>query len=131
MERGSCIDELFELIDADPDLAKPLGGAGDYLRVEAVYAASHEGALHLDDILTRRTRASIEQRDRGVAAARDAAKLVAPVLGWDATQAEAEVDRYLERVKAELDANSKPDDRSADVARLAAKDLSDAVAPHA
>ena len=128
---GSCVDELFELIDADPDLAKPLGGAGDYLRVEAVYAASHEGALHLDDILTRRTRVSIEQRDRGVAAARDAAALVAPVLGWDAATVEAEIDRYLERVKAELDANSQPDDRSADVARLAAKDLSDAIAPSA
>ncbi|MBR7825515.1 glycerol-3-phosphate dehydrogenase/oxidase [Actinospica sp. MGRD01-02] len=128
---GSCVDELFELIDADPDLAEPLGGAGEYLRVEAVYAASHEGALHLDDILTRRTRISIEQRDRGVAAARDAAALVAPVLGWDAATAAAEIDRYLERVKAELDANSQPDDRSADVARLAAKDLSDAIAPSA
>jgi glycerol-3-phosphate dehydrogenase len=128
---GSCIDELFELIDADPDLAKPLGGAGDYLRVEAVYAASHEGALHLDDILTRRTRVSIEQRDRGVAAAKDAAALVAPVLGWDSATTAAEIDRYLERVKAELDANSQPDDRAADVARLAAKDLSDAVAPRA
>jgi glycerol-3-phosphate dehydrogenase len=128
---GSCVDELFELIDADPDLAEPLGGAGEYLRVEAVYAASHEGALHLDDILTRRTRISIEQRDRGVAAARDAAALVAPVLGWDAATAAAEIDRYLERVKAELDANSQPDDRSADVARLAAEDLSDAIAPSA
>ena len=128
---GSCIDELFELIDADPELAKPLGGAGDYLRVEAVYAASHEGALHLDDILTRRTRISIEQRDRGVAAAHDAAELVAPVLGWDAERKAVEVELYLERVKAELDANSKADDEAADKARLAAKDLSDAVAPHA
>jgi glycerol-3-phosphate dehydrogenase len=128
---GSCIDELFELIDADPDLAKPLGGAGDYLRVEAVYAASHEGALHLDDILTRRTRASIEQRDRGVAAAKDAAALVAPVLGWDAATTAAEIERYVERVKAELAANSQPDDLTAAEARLAAQDLSDAIAPHA
>jgi glycerol-3-phosphate dehydrogenase len=128
---GSCIDELFELIDADPELAKLLGGAGDYLRVEAVYAATHEGALHLVDILARRTRISIEVRDRGVAAAHDAAALVAPVLGWDEARREAEVELYLDRVKAELDANSKPDDASADKARLAAKDLSDAVAPHA
>ncbi len=128
---GSCIDELFELIDADPELAKLLGGAGDYLRVEAVYAATHEGALHLVDILARRTRISIEVRDRGVAAAHDAAALVAPVLGWDEARREAEIELYLERVKAELDANSKPDDLTADKARLAAKDLSDAVAPHA
>jgi glycerol-3-phosphate dehydrogenase len=128
---GSCVDELFELIDADPELAKPLGGAGDYLRVEAVYAASHEGALHLDDILARRTRISIEHCDRGVAAAHDAAELVAPVLGWDAERKAAEVELYLERVKAELDANTQPDDLTADRARLAAKDLSDAVAPSA
>jgi len=128
---GSCVDELFELIDADPELGKPLGGAGNYLRVEAVYAASHEGALHLDDILTRRTRISVEERDRGVAAARDAAQLVAPVLGWDAETARAEIDRYLERVAAELDANSQADDPAADEARLAARDLFDAITPSA
>jgi len=122
---GSCVDELFELIDADPELAKPLGGAGEYLRVEAVYAASHEGALHLEDILTRRTRISIEERDRGVAAARDAAELVAPVLGWDAATKRGELERYQERVAAELDANAQADDTSADEARLAAPDLAD------
>ena len=122
---GSCVDELFELIDADPELAGPLGGAGDYLRVEAVYAASHEGALHLEDILTRRTRISVEERDRGVAAARDAAQLVAPVLGWDAAAVRAEIERYEARVAAELAANAKADDASADEARLAASDRAD------
>ena len=42
-------------------------GAEDYLRAEVVYAVSHEGARHLDDVLTRRTRISIETFDRGVA----------------------------------------------------------------
>jgi glycerol-3-phosphate dehydrogenase len=126
---GSCVDELFELIDADPELAAPLGGAGDYLRVEAVYAASHEGALHLEDILTRRTRISVEERDRGLAAARDAAQLVAPVLGWDAEAMRGEIERYEERVTAELAANSKTDDTSADEARLAAPDLADSAVP--
>jgi glycerol-3-phosphate dehydrogenase len=122
---GACVDELFELVDADPDLARPLGGASDYLRVEAVYAATHEGALHLEDILTRRTRISVEERDRGLAAARDAAELVAPVLGWDEATKRAELERYEERVAAELDANSKADDSAADSARLAASDLAD------
>ena len=40
-------------------------GADDYLRAEVVYAATHEGARHLDDVLTRRTRISIETFDRG------------------------------------------------------------------
>ena len=47
-------------------LAEPLPGAEDYLQVEVVYAASHEGALHLDDLLARRTRISIEAWDRAL-----------------------------------------------------------------
>ena len=81
---GSLLPELLELITADPSLAQPLPSAPEYLRVEIVYAASHEGALHLDDILARRTRISIETWDRGIAAASEAAELVAPLLGWDA-----------------------------------------------
>ena len=122
---GSCIDELFELIDADPELARPLAGADEYLRVEAVYAASHEGALHLDDILTRRTRISFEERDRGVAAAQEAARLAAPVLGWDELAVRTEVERYQSRVAAERDANLQLDDVSADTVRRAAADLPD------
>ena len=80
---GSLLPELLELITADPSLAHPLASAAEYLRVEVVYAASHEGALHLDDILARRTRISIETWDRGLAAASEAADLVAPLLGWD------------------------------------------------
>lgn len=60
---------MLELIRANPELAEPLPGADDYLLAEVVYAVTHEGARHLDDVLTRRTRASIESWDRGVAAA--------------------------------------------------------------
>ena len=62
-------DELLDLIRARPELGEPLPGADDYLGAEVVYAASHEGALHLDDVLARRTRISIEAWDRGVSAA--------------------------------------------------------------
>ena len=63
-----------------------------YLKVEAKYAVSHEGALHLDDILARRTRISIDTWDRGDAAAQEVAELVAPLLGWDAAAVDREVD---------------------------------------
>jgi glycerol-3-phosphate dehydrogenase len=121
---GSCIDEPLELIAADPELAKPLAGS-EYLRVEAVYAASHEGALHLEDVLTRRTRISIEERDRGLAAAPEAARLIAPVLGWDEATIESEIRRYRGRVEAERASQEYPDDSSANEARRAAKDLFD------
>ena len=79
---GSRIHELLDEVARRPELGRPLEGADDYLRVEACYAASHEGALHLDDVLARRTRISIETWDRGLRAAEPGARLMAEVLGW-------------------------------------------------
>ena len=56
--------------------------AGATLAAEAVHACTHQGALDLDDVLSRRMRISIEVPDRGRAAAAAVAPLVAPVLGW-------------------------------------------------
>ncbi|KOG89673.1 glycerol-3-phosphate dehydrogenase/oxidase [Streptomyces varsoviensis] len=120
---GSMIDEVLELITADPTLGEPLAAADDYLRAEVVYAASHEGARHLDDVLTRRTRVSIETFDRGTRSAREAAELMAPVLGWDEGQIEREVEHYEKRVEAERESQRQPDDLTADAARLGAPDI--------
>jgi glycerol-3-phosphate dehydrogenase len=115
---GSCIRDLLAMIRADPGLAAPLPGADDYLAVEARYAVTHEGALHLEDVLTRRTRISIEAWDRGVAAAPVIADLMADLLDWTVEDAKQEVDRYLTRVAAERESQTKPDDDSAEAARL-------------
>ena len=120
---GTLAKEVIELIRARPELGEPIDGAESYLRAEAYYAASHEGALHLDDVLTRRTRISIETFDRGVRAARDVAKLMAEVLGWDAAALEREIAHYDARVEAELDSQQQPDDWTADAARLGAPDV--------
>ena len=88
-----------------------------------MYAASHEGALHLDDILARRTRISIETWDRGVAAAEEVADLVAPMLGWDDAAIAREIDHYRKRVEAERESQDQADDLSADAARLGAPDV--------
>ncbi len=120
---GVMTDELLDLIRAQPDLLNPLPGADDYIGAEVVYAATHEGALHLDDVLARRTRISIEAWDRGVSAAPVAAALMAGVLGWDAERTQSEVDFYLERVAAEIESQQQPDDASADRVRLEARDI--------
>ncbi|RVX40980.1 glycerol-3-phosphate dehydrogenase [Nonomuraea polychroma] len=114
---GSAIVDLLHMIEANPALGEPLAGAADYLRAEAVYAASHEGALHLEDVLARRTRISIEERDRGLAAASEVAALIAPVLGWDDEDVRRETEAYRTMVHAELAAELQPDDLSADAAR--------------
>jgi glycerol-3-phosphate dehydrogenase len=93
---GSLTPQLLALIAADPELGRPVPGADDYLQAEIVYAVSHEGALHLDDVLARRTRICLETTDQGLAAAPAVAKLMAGPLGWSAGQTAAELERYQE-----------------------------------
>jgi len=120
---GSCVHQLLAMLRERPSLAEALPGADDYLRVEARYAVTHEGARHLEDVLTRRTRISIECWDRGVSAAEPVAELMAEVLGWDDDQKQREIDHYVARVKAERDSQTKPDDNTAEAARLGAPDI--------
>ncbi|MBF4591803.1 MULTISPECIES: glycerol-3-phosphate dehydrogenase/oxidase [unclassified Curtobacterium] len=120
---GTLTTEVLQLVKEDPALAEALPGADDYIGAEVVYAASHEGALHLEDVLARRTRISIEAWDRGDSAAPVAARLMAGVLGWDQEQTEAEVANYRKRVAAERESQLQPDDESADRVRLEAPDI--------
>jgi glycerol-3-phosphate dehydrogenase len=120
---GSAIREVLDLVDEHPELREPLEHAPRYLKAEAYYGASHEGALHLDDLLARRLRVSIDTWDRGVDVAREVAEIVAPILGWDATTIDDEVEHYRARVAAERDSQAQLDDRTADSARLGAPEV--------
>jgi len=117
---GSLVDEVMAVAAGRPELLQPIEEAPSYLQVEAVYAATAEGALHLDDILARRTRISIEYSHRGAECAEQVARLVAPVLGWQEADIEREVRTYTERVHAEINSQTQPDDASADALRAAA-----------
>ncbi|HEY9312194.1 glycerol-3-phosphate dehydrogenase [Williamsia sp.] len=117
---GSMIDEVLSYAKKDASLLEPLAGAPQYLRVEVVYAVVSEAALHLEDILARRTRIAIEYPDRGVNCAAEVADLAAPLLDWDAAQTSFEVETYLARVTAEVASQRQPDDESADALRAAA-----------
>ncbi|NKS15164.1 FAD-dependent oxidoreductase [Rhodococcus hoagii] len=117
---GSLIDEVLAPAKQSPELLQPITDAPDYLQAEAVYAVAAEGALHLEDILARRTRISIEYTHRGVNCAEQVARLVAPILGWDDATIDREVETYRARVEAEVLSQAQPDDLSADALRAAA-----------
>jgi glycerol-3-phosphate dehydrogenase len=76
----------------------PVVGASGYLQAELVYAVTHEGARHLEDVLMRRTRIAMETSDGGVGCALAAARLLAPLLGWDDATLAAEVEDYRSQV---------------------------------
>ena len=120
---GSEVGSLAALVESDPSLGLPLVDENPYLRAEIALAALEEGALHLDDVLTRRTRISIETRDRGLRAAEEASKIIGPILGWDVAAATREIDHYRARVAAERESQGQPDDNTADAARMGAPDV--------
>jgi glycerol-3-phosphate dehydrogenase len=120
---GSLLGDLVDAISARPDLARPLEHAPAYLRAEIAYAATHEGVLHLEDVMLHRTRLNYEMRDRGLAALPEIAALVGEILGWSPEHMAAEMESYTERARAEEDAEREPDDASAEAVRLRTPDV--------
>ena len=120
---GTLVTEVLALVEQDPELGRPLTGAEDYLRAEVVYAARAEGALHLEDVMARRTHVSVETWDRGVGAADEAARLLGGELGWSDQQVANEVDHYRKRVEAERMSQEQRDDETADAVRLGAPEI--------
>jgi glycerol-3-phosphate dehydrogenase len=93
-----------------------------YLLGEAVHAATYEGAMHVDDVLTRRTRLSIEGDDRGIEAAPAVSAALGEVLGWSDSLVALEAARYKERVQAERTAERANNDQEADNIRRSIRD---------
>ena len=79
---GSESQIIRDLTKQDESLKEQLIPGLPYLRAEAVFAVTHEMAITLDDILSRRTRSRIINRRATVANARNVAELIAPFLGW-------------------------------------------------
>ncbi|WP_240477251.1 glycerol-3-phosphate dehydrogenase/oxidase [Jiangella muralis] len=125
---GSMVYEVLALAEGRPELLQPIPGSADYLQVEVVYAVTHEAALHISDVLTRRTRISIEYPHRGLESAEAVARLMAETLGWDDATIAREVDVYRKRVEAERASQTEPDDQAADDARSAAPEFRPGVA---
>ena len=95
---GGLVGEVLSPVRTAPHLASPVEGARGYLQAELVYAVTHEGARHLEDVLMRRTRIAMETSDGGVGCAPAAARLLAPLLGWDDATVAAEVADYRSQV---------------------------------
>lgn len=120
---GAHVVDILEMVKATPELGAVLTHAPAYLRAEIVYAVTHEGAFHLDDIMMRRTRMVYEYPNEASAALDEVAALAAPLLGWDAATAAHELEVYRATVAADADAATKPDDASAARAREKAPDI--------
>jgi glycerol-3-phosphate dehydrogenase len=120
---GTLALKVLDLITAEPSLAEPLAGAERYLSAEVRFAVLYEAALHVDDVLTRRTHIAFEAPDRGRVAVEPVAQLMATALAWDRGTVDREVEHYRARLDAETAAQSMLDDASSDAARSPVRDV--------
>jgi glycerol-3-phosphate dehydrogenase len=101
---GSMISEVLELITEDKKLAQPLDPSLPYLKAEIVYAVTHEGAMSIDDVISRRTRLAFEAPSAGMELVDEVAALIAPYLGWGAKEKKASIAEYRDQVESEVTA---------------------------
>jgi glycerol-3-phosphate dehydrogenase len=120
---GTLALRVLDLVVEDPELGAPLEGADSYLAAEVRFAVMNEAALHVDDVLTRRTHIAFEAWDRGRHAVEDVARLMAVPLGWDEAKVSRELQHYRSRLDAESAAQAMLDDAHADAARAPVRDV--------
>jgi len=91
---GSEWHAVWALVGTNRALAARVVPSHPDIVAELLYAVEQEMALTLSDLLIRRLHIAYETHDHGNAAAPAAARVVAPLLDWNAAHIEAELARY-------------------------------------
>ena len=117
---GTNVQDIIEICESDDSMAKPVENASAYLRAEIVYAVTHEGALHLEDIMDRRTRLTYEYKNEARDAIPEIAEIAGKQLGWSKTRLASEVTSYLKIIEANANAALEQSDKAASSARAKA-----------
>lgn len=98
---GSLISEILEIVAADETMAERLIPDLPYIKAEILHAASHEGALSVEDVLLRRTRISFEAGDSGASVADEVAHIIGSVLHWNASDRKDSVQSFMKVISEE------------------------------
>ena len=102
---GTAAPSVVKLAESDPSLALPLVEGAAPLRAQVVYAARHEMALNLEDVLRRRIGLQlIGWRSGYLRNSPAAAALLGRELGWSAAQEAAAAEEYIGKVNHMLEA---------------------------
>jgi glycerol-3-phosphate dehydrogenase len=107
---GGHAATIAKMVRADATLGEPLIPDLDYIRAEALYAARFEMVATLADLLERRTRALMLDREATVAAAPAVAALIGPELGWDDAEQRRQVDAFVSYAAREADAAARSEE---------------------
>jgi glycerol-3-phosphate dehydrogenase len=105
---GSYARDVVTLQRSD-GLRQPIIDGLPYTEAEVVYAATHEMARTVDDVLSRRTRARLLARDASADAAPRVAALMGDVLEWNDAEKREQVAAYRALIDEERAAGGLPE----------------------
>jgi glycerol-3-phosphate dehydrogenase len=91
---GEDATAVLAMIDQDPALGDTPIADQSYLGAEFIFSAQREMVTSLTDLLTRRTRAHLQNAPATYAAADTVAQLVASTLGWSDGEVRRQVEAY-------------------------------------
>lgn len=99
---GAHALEILDLVAEQPELGERLVPDLPFLRAEVVYATRNEMAMRVGDVLSRRTRIDLEDRDRGAGVVEQVGELMAPELGWDSAAIAGQAENYRRLVSTSM-----------------------------
>jgi glycerol-3-phosphate dehydrogenase len=91
---GARARNVLALTRADESLSRRLVPQLPYLRAEVLFAARHDHACEVEDVLRRRVPLFRDAPDQGLSVAEDAADLLASEFGWSAERRARSLDAY-------------------------------------
>jgi glycerol-3-phosphate dehydrogenase len=94
---GTETAAICNLAATDRTLLAPLDPAYPAIEAEVLHHVRRELAVHVEDVMLRRTHLGYETPDRGAAAVERVAALMGRELGWDAGRCAEEVARWRNR----------------------------------
>jgi glycerol-3-phosphate dehydrogenase len=95
---GSNFKDVLELTEADEKLKEPICENNPDIKAQIPYAIKYELAKNLDDILVRRTGIGTS-RCLGLDCIETAAKVAAPLFGWDRKEMRNQIQFYEDKIK--------------------------------
>jgi glycerol-3-phosphate dehydrogenase len=95
---------LLAMIKDNPLLGHETFAGQSYVDAEFVYAARHEMATSLIDLVARRTRAHLHDARATLASADAVTALVATEMGWSDEECRSQIDAYRELANREFTA---------------------------
>ncbi|NDE50461.1 MAG: glycerol-3-phosphate dehydrogenase [Actinobacteria bacterium] len=91
---GSLFDEVLAPAKEDTSLLEPLIEGLLYIKAEALYAITHEAALSIDDLLSRRTRIAFEASDSGLSITSYLGELLGKYVGLEKKEIAKSINEY-------------------------------------